>query len=142
LPQQFQPTTDDNTGLVPIEVVPGATIEQTEEVADQDTAVVARQPEDGRLLERINEGSARLFVVLKPDRTVPSYEFARRMTPELQKIPDARVSFNSQGGGGGTGRDISVMLTGSDADLLNSTALTLIDQMRGVEGVIAPRIAA
>ncbi len=142
LPQQFQPTTDENTAQVTIEMVPGTTIEQTEVVADQVTAVVARQPEVGRILERINEGSARLFVVLKPDRTVPSYEFARRMTPELQKIPDARVSFNSQGGGGGTGRDISVMLTGSDADLLNSTALTLIDQMRGVEGVIAPRIAA
>jgi multidrug efflux pump subunit AcrB len=71
-------------------MVPGTTIEQTEAVADRVTAVIERQPEVGRVLERINEGNARLFIVLKPDREVPSYTFERRITPELQKIPDAR----------------------------------------------------
>ncbi len=140
LPQQFQPTTDDNTSQVVIELVPGTTIEQTEAVADQVTAIMAKQPEVGRILERINEGAARLFVVLKPDREVPSYEFERRVTPLLQQVPDARVSFGQ--GGGGTGRDISVMLTGSDPELLDKTAQTLVEQMRTVPGVVAPRIAA
>jgi len=142
LPQQFQPTTDEDTTQVTIEMVPGTTIEQTEEVADRVTAVLQKEPEVGRILERINEGQARLFVVLKPDRKVASYEFERRMMPVLQKIPDARVSFQGGGGGGGTGRDISVMLTGSDPELLDRTAQTLVEQMRGVEGLVAPRIAA
>lgn len=142
IPQQFQPTTDSDTSQLNIEMVPGTTIQQTEAMSDRVTAIVEKQPEVDRILERINEGSARLFIVLKGDRKVASYEFERRLMPELQKIPDARVSFSSQGGGGGTGRDISVMLTGSDPDLLNRTAQTLVEQMQGVQGVVAPRIAA
>jgi multidrug efflux pump subunit AcrB len=140
LPQQFQPTTDQDTTQLGIEMVPGTTIEQTQAVADEVTAVIERQPEVERVLERISEGNARLFIVLRADRAVPSYDFQRRITPELQKIPDARVTF--QGGGGGTGRDLSVMLTGSDPELLRQTAQTLVEQMQSVPGVVAPRVAA
>jgi multidrug efflux pump subunit AcrB len=142
LPQQFQPTTDEDTSQARIEMAPGTTIEQTEAVADRVAAIVEAQPEVGRVLERINEGSARLFIVLKPDREVASYEFERRVMPELQKIPDARVSFASQSGGGGTGRDISVMLTGSDPVQLDRAAQILVEQMRTVPGAVAPRIEA
>lgn len=142
LPSQFQPVTDEDTTQVTIEMVPGTTIEQTEVVADRVTAILQKEPEVGRILERINEGQARLFIVLKPDREVASFEFERRIMPELQKIPDARVNFQGGGGGGGTGRDISVMLTGSDPELLMSTAQTLVQQMQSVPGVVAPRIAA
>ena len=34
------------------------------------------------------------------------------------------------------------MLTGSDPELLRTTAQTLVEQMQGVEGVVGPRIAA
>jgi multidrug efflux pump subunit AcrB len=142
LPAEFQPTTDEDTTQLTIETVPGTTIEQTEVIADRVTAVVERQPEVGRILERISEGNARLFIVLKPDRETKSYDFERRITPELQKIPDGRVTFQGGNGGGGTGRDISVMLTGSDPDLLRRTAQTLVEQMQRVPGVVAPRIAA
>ncbi len=64
------------------------------------------------------------------------------MTPQLQDIPDARVTFESQSGGSGSGRDISVMLSGSDPALLQKTAQTLAQQMAGIKGVVAPRIAA
>ncbi|HLV08148.1 MAG TPA: efflux RND transporter permease subunit [Croceibacterium sp.] len=141
LPQQFQPTTDDDTAQLTIEMVPGTTIEQTEVVADRVTDIISAQPEVRRVLEQISEGSARLFIVLNEDREIPSYEFERRIAPELQKIPDARVTFQG-GGGGGTGRDISVMFTGSDPDLLQRTAQTLVEQMQTVPGLVAPRIAA
>src|SRR5690606_22392174 len=105
------------------------------------TDIISAQPEVRRVLEQISEGSARLFIVLNEDREIPSYEFDLRIAPELQKIPDARVSFQG-GGGGGTGRDISVMFTGSDPDLLQRTAQTLVEQMQTVPGLVAPRIAA
>jgi len=142
LPQQFQPTTDEDTTQLTIEMVPGTTIEQTEVVADQATAMLQSKPEVGRILERINEGQARLFIVLNPDRDIESYNWERRVLPELQTIPDARINFQGGGGGGGTGRDISIMLTGSNPELLQSTAQTLAEQMRAVPGVVAPRIAA
>ncbi len=141
LPQQFQPTTDNDTAQLTIEMVPGTTIEQTEVVAGRVTEIISAQPEVGRVLEQISEGSARLFIVLKDDREVSSSEFERRVAPELLKVPDARVTFQG-GGGGGTGRDISVMFTGSDPELLQRTAQTLVEQMQTVPGVVAPRIAA
>jgi multidrug efflux pump subunit AcrB len=143
MPQQFQPITDSDTSRVNIEMVPGTTIEQTEAVADRVTAILEAQSDEvGRVLESIREGNARLFVVLKEDRPLKSYVWERQLTPQLQKVPDARVTFASQNGGGGTGRDISVMLTGSDPDVLNRTAQTLVHQMAAVPGAVAPRIAA
>src|SRR5690606_3610981 len=56
LPQQFQPQTDEDTTQVNIEMVPGTTIDQTEAVADEVTAILEREPEVERILERVNEG--------------------------------------------------------------------------------------
>jgi multidrug efflux pump subunit AcrB len=127
---------------VNIEMIPGTTIEQTEVVADRVAVLLEAQPEVRRVMERVREGGATLFVMLRADRESTSIEFERRVAQEFKDIPDARVTFASQSGGGGTGRDISVMLTGSDPELLRSTAQTLVEQMRGVQGTVAPRIAA
>jgi len=90
----------------------------------------------------VQEGFARLFITLKPDRARTSIEFERQLTPELAQIADARVSFQSQGGGGGTNRDISIMLTGSDPKQLEDTANILLGQMKAVPEAVAPRIEA
>ncbi|SFF92041.1 AcrB/AcrD/AcrF family protein [Novosphingobium sp. CF614] len=144
LPQQFQPNTNEDTSQVNIEMVPGTTLEQTEVVADRVTALIEAQPEVEHVLEASREGAGTLYVSLKPakERATTSIEFERRLAPQLQQIPDARVSFATQSGGFGSGRDISVMLSGSDSELLNKTAQTLAEQMRTIPGVVAPRIAA
>ena len=142
LPQQFQPLTDSDSSRANIEMVPGTTIEQTELVADRVAELLRQQQEVRLVMERVREGSATLFIMLKDDRETKSTDFERRLSKEFQNIPDARVTFSSQSGGGGTGRDISVMLAGSDPELLKNTAQALVEQMKGVEGVVAPRIAA
>ncbi|ATW02812.1 efflux RND transporter permease subunit [Sphingorhabdus sp. YGSMI21] len=141
-PQEFQPVTDQDTSRVEIEVVPGTTLEQTEKIADQVSELMYAQPEVDRALTRVRETNASVFVSLKKERKKTSIEFERSMLPELQKIPDARISFQSQSGGGGTGRDISIMLTGSDPELLDATAAQLVEQMKDIKLVRAPRIAA
>ncbi|MFM5886248.1 MAG: efflux RND transporter permease subunit [Novosphingobium sp.] len=142
IPQQFQPTINDDSSRVNIEMVPGTTIEQTEAVADRVEAMVRKEPEVERVMERVREGNARLYIMLKEKRDTTSIEFERRLAPQLAAFADARVTFASQSGGFGTGRDISVMLSGSDPDLLQKSAQTLADQMQNVPGVVAPRIAA
>ena len=146
LPQEFFPTNDSDFSRVSIEMVPGTTLQQTEAVADEVAAIVNREPEVKEALERIREGSGNIFVTLKADRARTSSEFEAALTPVLQKIPDARVTFlsgRSGGpGGGGTGRAISVMLSGSDPELLNHTAATLVDQMSELPQVVAPRVSA
>ena len=143
LPQQFDPTTNQDSSRVNIEMVPGTTVKQTEVVADRVAALLNREDASVALvMERVREGTATLYVTLKDDRPETSIEFERRLTPALIGVADARVTFASQSGGFGTGRDVSVMLTGSDPEKLNATAQKLADQMLTMDTVVAPRIAA
>jgi multidrug efflux pump subunit AcrB len=145
IPTQFFPSINSDFSSLRIEMVPGTTLAQTEAVADEVAEMLARQPEAESVLARFGEGNGRIFVTLKKDRERTSAEFERAMTPELQKIADARVTFqdmNGPGGGGGTGRPISIMLSGSDSDLLDRTAAKLTEEMRGLKELVAPRIAA
>jgi multidrug efflux pump subunit AcrB len=50
--------------------------------------------------------------------------------------------MSGPGGGGGSGRPISIMLSGSDSALLEQTAATLVEQMKTIPGLVAPRVAA
>ncbi len=142
LPSQFFPTTNSDFSRLRIEMLPGTTIEQTEAVADQVADIINAQPETLTALESIREGNANIFITLKKDRERSSIDYERDITPQLAQIPDARVSFMSQSGGGGTGRDISIMLSGSDPVLLNQTASKLVDEMSNLKEIRAPRVNA
>jgi multidrug efflux pump subunit AcrB len=145
IPTQFFPDTDVNESQVVVEMVPGTTIRQTEAKTDQVLGVIERQQEVAIALEDIREGHADIYIQLRPDRHRSSVRFERDLTPQLQKVPDARVSFANQNGAGpgsGSGRAISVMLAGSDPDLLSRTAQTLVNQMSGLKQIVGPRISA
>ena len=143
-PFQFNPEVDDENAQIQIEMVPGTTLESTERVSDQVAALLYEQQEVERVLERVREGQATLYITLKEERERPSYVFTRDLAPELAEIPDARVRWNNMNGpgGGGSGRDLTIMLAGSDPALLNETAGQLVEEMKGVSGVVAPRITA
>ncbi|WP_247714663.1 efflux RND transporter permease subunit [Qipengyuania psychrotolerans] len=144
-PFQFNPEVDDANAQIRIEMVPGTTLEATELVSDRVAALLYEQQEVERALERVSEGSATIYITLKEDRERPSYVFTRDLAPELAQIPDARVRWNSMngpGGGGGSGRDLSIMLAGSNPVLLNETASKLVEEMKGVSTIVAPRITA
>ncbi|MEZ5743124.1 MAG: efflux RND transporter permease subunit [Sphingomonadaceae bacterium] len=143
LPGEFFPTTDEDYVAVGIEMVPGTTLEQTAAVSDQVAAIVKAQPETDHYMQRVFEGNARVMVMLKPDRERTSQEFSQDLTPTMQGIADARVTFQDLfGGGSGTGRPISVMFSGSDSQLLEETAAKLVEQMKGLPQVVAPRVSA
>ncbi len=143
LPKQFFPTGNQDFSRVRIEMVPGTTLDRTKAVVDQAAAIVERQPEVDTALQTVREGSGSIFITLNKVRTRTSQEFEQALAPSLNGIADARVSFQAFGpGGGGSGRDVSVMLSGSDPEALDRTAVTLVEQMKGLKEVRAPRIAA
>ncbi|GAA0758608.1 multidrug efflux pump subunit AcrB [Erythromicrobium ramosum] len=143
IPGQFQPTIDDENSRVEIEMVPGTTLAETKRVVNTVADRLRKEPEVERLLERIRLGdSSSIFVKLKEDRQRTSVEFERELAPDLAKFPDARVRFQSQSGGFGSGRDMTVMLAGSDPVLLDQTAAQLVEEMRGLKSLVAPRISA
>jgi multidrug efflux pump subunit AcrB len=143
LPKQFFPTGNQDFSRVRIEMVPGTTLDRTKAVVDQAAAIVEKQPEVSTALQSVREGSGSIFITLKKDRDRTSQQFEQALSPALSQIADARVSFQAFGvGGGGSGRDVSVMLSGSDPAALDRTAVTLVEQMKGLKEVRSPRIAA
>ncbi|NBW76701.1 MAG: efflux RND transporter permease subunit [Sphingomonadaceae bacterium] len=143
IPTQFFPTANGDFIQIRVEMVPGTTLKQTEGVIDQVAKIAKERPETKTVLARFGEGNGRVFITLKEDREKTSMVIERELTPVLQQIADARVTIQSMGGpGGGTGRPISVMLSGSDSKLLDATASKLVEEMKGVKELVAPRIAA
>ncbi len=142
IPMQFFPTVNQDTSQVRIEMVPGTTLRQTEEVAERVNTLLRKQPEVALTMEGVREGSGNIYVSLHKKRARTSIQFERDLAPQLANIADARVYFQAQNSGGGTGRDISVMLSGSDPVLLDQTAAKLVEQMKGLKEVRSPRVNA
>jgi multidrug efflux pump subunit AcrB len=145
IPGQFFPKQDNDFAQISMEMVPGTTLAQTEEMSRQVAQLVARQPETLNVLERVGEGNSRVMIMLRKDRERTSSEFQDDLTPSLQKFPDIRAAFQDltgPGGGGGSGRPISVMLSGSDSVALEATAAKLVEEMKDLKVIVAPRISA
>ena len=145
MPMEFFPTEDNDFSAVTVEMVPGTTLKQTEEVTTRVVGMLKDRPEVANVFQRIYEGKSRALLMLSEDRERTSQQFEQEITPLLQQIPDARVAFReigSFGGGSGTGRPISIMLTGSNADLLDKTAATLVEEMKELDEIVAPRTSA
>lgn len=142
LPMTFQPDINSDTSRIAISLPPGSTLEQTTAVADRIARMMDDDPAVESVTERIDVGTATLFIALNPDREITSQEFERSRAKAFGKIPDARVNFQDQngGGGGGSSRPISVTIGGDDAEVLDRTAQELVRQMAGVKEIISPRI--
>jgi multidrug efflux pump subunit AcrB len=139
LPLTFQPAKNSDFSQVSITLPPGSTLAQTETVVDRTVAILEASPVVATAFADVNVGSADVFMTLKKNRKVDSIEFERGMASKLQVIPDARVGFQSQNGSFG-GRDLSVVLSGSDPALLEATAVKVVEEMRGLAEVRQPRI--
>ncbi|KHL24613.1 transporter [Croceibacterium mercuriale] len=144
LPSQFFPNSDSDFSRISVTMVPGTTLRQTESVIDSIANRMREEPEVLLAMGIVREGEGSVRLVFREDRARTSLEFERELAPALQQFPDARVNFQDPqgGGGGGSGRAINVMLSGSDTTVLEQAAAKLAEQMRGVPGVIAPRVEA
>jgi multidrug efflux pump subunit AcrB len=142
LPMTFQPPLNLDFSQVNVTLPPGSTLEQTEAVEDKVAALLKKDPDVEHVFERVRVGDGHLNVVLKKDRTRSSTEFERQHAPELAAIPDARVSFQSQNGGGpgGDSRDIMLYLGGDDPVKLNAVANQIAKEMATIPGLRAPRV--
>ncbi len=142
LPMTFQPPLNLDFSQVNVTLPPGATLEQTKAVEDHVASILKKDPDVEHVYERVNVGSGHLNIVLKKDREKTSTEFERLHAPDLAAIADARVSFQSQGGGGpgGDSRDIMLYLGGDDPVKLNAVANQIAKEMATIPGLRAPRV--
>ncbi len=142
LPMTFQPPLNLDFSQVNVSLPPGATLQQTEAVEDRVATILKRDPDVLHVFERVNVNNGHLNVVLSKKRKKTSTEFERSHAPELAAIADARVTFQSQNGGGPSGdsRDIMLYLGGDDPVQLNVVANQIAKEMAGIQGLRAPRV--
>ncbi len=144
LPATFQPTTNNNDSVVQVQLPPGVRLADVQRVSAQADAILRAQPEVKHVYQSIGGGEineANLYVTLvgPHDRKATSDQFEKRVAPLLQNIADARVTFQSQRGGGG--RDTTTMLVGDDPEALNRAARSLLEDMQKLPMLRNPLIA-
>jgi hydrophobe/amphiphile efflux-1 (HAE1) family protein len=148
VPQTFVPDSDFGSSALNVELPPGVLLSQTADVAARASAILRRHKEVVNVVEALGEDenaevrSGTIYVQLVPakQRKITQKEFELLLSKELRSIPDARLSFQSQNGDGGGGRDLSLYVVGSDPALADSAARTLVDQMRTLKELRDPRI--
>ncbi|MCY7270792.1 MAG: efflux RND transporter permease subunit [Sphingomonas bacterium] len=141
----FFPAQDREFSQVRMFLAPGSTRAQAEAVSTRAREIVETAPEVLQVVERVNVGSANLNITLSDDRKRTSIEIERSLAPLLAAIPDARVNFQSQSGGGpeggsGGGRDITLHLGGDDPKLLATTANKIAEEMQTLPELRAARV--
>jgi multidrug efflux pump subunit AcrB len=141
IPKAFQPPRDSDTSTASIEMVPGTTLAQTRAVVDRVSDILQGQPDVESVYARAGVGNGRVTATLREDRKQTSIDFERALAPQLTSIADARVSFRSQFGWGGSNRDMTVTLGGDDPALLQQTAEKIVAEMATLPTLAAPRIA-
>ena len=142
LGMQFQPPLNLDFSRVRIGMPPGATLAQTEAKVQQAADIIQKDPDVENVFQRVFVGAGFLNIVLDHDREKTSTEFERGLTPQLSAIPDAQVSFMSQGGGGpgGAPRDIMLYLGSDNPELLLATANKISAEMETLNELVAPRV--
>ncbi len=145
LPKAFVPPEDFSTSILNIELPPGGKLEDTARISAAATAILRKQPEVTDVVEFVGTDSAdvrqaTVFVSMVPrsQRTASAKEFEQRLMPLLNQVPDAHISFQNFGFGGG--RDITLYLVGDDPALTERTGHRLLDEMRGLKEIRSPRI--
>jgi len=141
LPQTFQPTNDQDTISANVEMVPGTTLQETDKVVRATAEILRNSKYVAAVYERTFVASGRVSAKLVTKRDLRSDQIQKLLAPQLTKIPDARVTFRSNSGWGGSGRDITITLGGEDPVVLNDTANKLVEQMAGLSTLVAPRVS-
>lgn len=135
----YLPYEDYAQSSLTIELPRGATLAQTDAVAQRVAGLLKQHPEVQYVLTRsggdLGVNIATLDIKLVPPnaRDLSQRDFESRVLPELASVPDARVKFaNSMGM-----KDISIALTSENVTALEEAAIAIERDMRHITGLNA-----
>jgi multidrug efflux pump subunit AcrB len=147
LPKGFFPDQDFSFSQIHIEMPPGARLEDTKRMSQAVADLVRQKPEVASVFEVVgDDGDTRVanqYINLVPpkDRSINVTEWQQQLAPVLKEFPDARINFQSQNGGGPSGRDINIQLVSDDPVLLEKTVLQIETELKGLKEVSDPRVS-
>jgi HAE1 family hydrophobic/amphiphilic exporter-1 len=140
MPITFFPTTDQGQISININLPPATALEQTNKVAQQVEAALARQPEVKLYNSRINANSGNISVQLAPG--VKTDDVIARLRKSLNSLGN-QISFNKPNqflgigfGMGVFGRPVQISIQGPVAsDVLTGVAQQVVDRISTVPGI-------
>lgn len=137
LPTGFLPKGDTGMSQINIQLPPSSTLQQTDDALrriaqtlrryDEVALVFATAGSDGEIAK------GEILVRLKPhkQRTMSQKAFEDKARDALAQFADIRFAFRNET----AQREVSILLTGSNPQLLEQTANTLKSQMQGLSAV-------
>ncbi|MFP5273634.1 efflux RND transporter permease subunit [Coleofasciculus sp.] len=138
IPKGLFDSGDTGLSTVMVELPPGSTLSDTEDIMAQLNQSLQENPAVENVFataDQINSATVYANLLPKDEREVSQQEFEQQMRQVFRTIPGARISFQSQGAGGG-GKDLSIVLKSENAPALTQTAETLEKQMRDIPGLV------
>ena len=143
LPTGFQPSGDPGYIYMQVQGPPGATREDMQRAVVETTRLFKAQADVGQVFGQIGSTGAggdltsgRIIALLKAKRVHTTSQMKQLMRDRLREIPDARITYQADNGGGA---DIEVILASQDGALLARTQDALLRQMRGIDMIGDPR---
>jgi len=146
LPEGFLPAQDTARSLMALELPPGSQLAYTEKVTEDIVARLRKRPEvrsvfvdGGRSpsgVMEVRRASLIINYTPKTERRITQRELEHEISEELGNVPDIRFWFQDENGL----RAISLIVTGSDSNIVDNVASELALQMKRIP-IIANVIA-
>ncbi|UCG53499.1 MAG: efflux RND transporter permease subunit, partial [Candidatus Latescibacterota bacterium] len=139
---EFMPTLDEALITIAVEMPPGSTLKETDQVLQEIEEILRKELETVSVLasagganQGVEDGSIILRVVDKADRDLGIVDYANSLKPKLASIPYAKIRIIVGEDSGGGGGDISLELTGPDFDVLETLSDEIHDSVATVRGL-------
>jgi HAE1 family hydrophobic/amphiphilic exporter-1 len=140
LPFEFQPAADRGRAPFSVELPPGATLNETDAIAQRMTRDLLARPEVTGVYaavgsDGVNKASLTADLTPKGER-MSQRDFSRLMVDQFKSIPGARIGAGSNNGGGPSdGSSYTLRLVGDNGQQLEAAARSVEAQMRTVPGL-------
>jgi HAE1 family hydrophobic/amphiphilic exporter-1 len=142
LPFEFSPSGDQSRAAFSIELPPGATLAQTDAIAQRITRDLQARPEVTSVYAQVGgqePGQANVFadMVDKNERKISQQEFQRAMVDGWKSIPGVRIGggTGNQGGGPSDGTPYTISILSDSGPKLEAAARKVEAEMRTVPGL-------
>ena len=141
IPQGLSEASDNSLSTVAVELPPGSSLSDTENVLSQLRSKIAQNPAVENILEvageqeKVNSGLVYVALKEKSDRGVSLRQFERETREVFDSIPGARIAFRAQGVGVGD-KDLSIVLRGENSQVLYEVAEAAESQMEKIPGLV------
>ena len=135
LPTGFIPAADSNLSTLKVTLPPGTRLEETARISDELTRKIKQRSEvDSVLATADNLNRVDLLIKLRPrkERELDRKSFELSLRSLLAETPDIQATFASEQGA----KDLSIYLTGDDAEALTQAVRQLEKEMRAMPGLV------